>query len=88
MRRAQIASDTEVLGRIDHVDQVVGDSAAIFRRGFGRADVHPPIDGDRIERQNFCADPLGQNHCDPALPRSRRTGHHDRLIDQRLEGAR
>ena len=73
-RRLDVLGQAEFLAGVEHVDQVMRYLAAIVGRRFGRADVHPPIEGDRVERDDFGPDPTRQFHADRRLARRRRAG--------------
>jgi hypothetical protein len=56
-----------ILVRIDHVDQMVRNDSLLLQRRFRRANVHPAVNGHRIERDNLGAESLGQRQRDPRL---------------------
>ena len=55
------------LGRVDDVDQVMGDARAGRRVGFRRADVHAPVDLRGVDADDLAADALGQRERERAL---------------------
>ena len=65
---------------LDHVDQVVRDASALCQRGFGRADVHAPIDRHRVHRDDLGIEPAGQRHADGRLAHGRRARQVDRSL--------
>ena len=73
--------DGELLGRVDQVEQVVRHLGTRRRAGLGRADVHVPVHGHRVDRHDL----------DPGTPAGQRQGQR-RLAgrgrpDQRPPGA-
>src|SRR5206468_6021068 len=57
-----------LLGRIDDVDQVMRDAAAIGRRDLVGADVEAAIDGGRIAIDDLAVEALGEGQGQRALP--------------------
>ena len=75
-----VLSDAEGLGRLDHIDQMVGDSRSLMWRRLGGADVHASIDHHRIGRDDLGAEPAGQAHADVTLAAGRAADQqHERL---------
>ena len=77
-----VLGQAEFLVRIEHVDQMVRHLAPILHRRFRRADVHPPIESDRVERDDFGPDPTRQFQADSRLARGRRAGEEPGIVRQ------
>jgi len=63
-----VLGDGELLGGFDDVYQVMRDQATDFLRGFGGADVHPPVDFHGVDADDLTAGAAGKRAAKPALP--------------------
>ena len=54
-----VLGDAELLGHLEDVEQVVRDPSALGWRYLGGADVHPPVDLERIGVDDLAADEPG-----------------------------
>ena len=50
----------ELLVRVRHVVEMVGEAGAVFERGLGRADVHAPVDLAAVDVDDLAAVTPGQ----------------------------
>ncbi len=73
-----------ILGWVDDVDQMVRDPARLVRRWLGCSDVHTPINGHRIERNDFGVQLLGKWQRSVGLPRGGRTRQIPRIQQGRF----
>jgi hypothetical protein len=74
-RIAHIARRRVFVGRLDDVNQVMGDAAALGRRHFVGADVEAAVHGRRIAADDFPAAP--QRNLDAERTLARRRGTQD-----------
>src|SRR5208337_4634178 len=79
-----ILGDAGRLPRIEHINQVMGNSPALGVRRLGRANVQAAVKCHRIYRDDLRVQPASQRDTDRCLPRSRWTGQIDRTM-QRLK---
>ncbi len=69
-----ILGKAEFLVRVDHVDQMMGHGRPLLGRGFGRPNIHAPIEGHRIERDDLRTQVSGKRNPNLRLPTCRWTG--------------
>ena len=72
--RLDVLGQTVLFMRFEHVDQMMRHGATLLGRGLGRADVHPPIQGHGIQRENLGVDALRKLDRHGRFGRRRRTG--------------
>jgi phosphoribosyl-ATP pyrophosphohydrolase len=68
--------------RIDHIDQMMRHGAALGGRWLGGADIHTAIDGHRIERNDFGADPLGERDAHGRLANGGCSGKEPAIVER------
>jgi hypothetical protein len=66
--------------RLQHIDQMVRNSAALCRCRLGGADVHAPVQGHRIHRDDLGIEAARQVDAKPCFARSGRPGEHQRVM--------
>ena len=59
---------------IENVDEMMGNTRPFLQARFGRADVHAPVEGHRIEGHDFGIQPLSEFKSERRLARSGRAG--------------
>ena len=79
-RPLAIGGDAGRFPGVDDVDQVVRDAAALGERRLGRRDIHPAVQGHRVERDHLGIQPARQGHANSRLARGRRPGQVDRAV--------
>ena len=82
---APVVGDAGRLPRVEHVDQVMRHPPALGQGRLGRADVHPPVERHRVERDDLGPEPPRQRHADRRLAQGGRAGQVDRAMERILE---
>ena len=80
IRLAHVARHVEGLSRVCDVEQVVGHATSHLVRGFGRSDVHAPIDLHGVEGKDLGADAKGDLETDVTLSRGGRADQEENRV--------
>ena len=82
-RQARVLGRVHLVGRLDDVEQMVGNETPLAGRRFRAADVEPAVDLDRIEVDDLATDGPREPDCQVGLPGTGRTGDDDQRLRRR-----